>query len=98
MEDIIIILEWIKRLAKDLRNESLRKEIERIKEMNQMNEQLFINKELFLRLNKMLAVIRLSANSRFLIQIVRHFLAPFQLLERFFSLSESVKTEQLPEN
>jgi hypothetical protein len=28
MEDIIIILEWIKRLAKDLRNESMRKEIE----------------------------------------------------------------------
>ena len=44
MEDIIIILEWIKRLAKDLRNESLRKEIERIKKMNQMNEQLFISK------------------------------------------------------
>jgi len=69
MEDIIIILEWIKRLAKDLRNESLRKEIERIKERNQMNEQLFINKELFFRLNKMLAVIRLSTNSRFLIKI-----------------------------
>jgi hypothetical protein len=51
---------------KDLRNESLRKEIERIKKMNQMNEQLFISKELFLRLNKMLAVIGLSANSRFL--------------------------------
>ena len=66
MEDIIIILEWIKRLAKDLRNESLRKEIERIKERNQMNEQLFISKELFFRLNKMLAVIRLSTNSRFL--------------------------------
>jgi hypothetical protein len=66
LEDIIIILEWIKRLAKDLRNESLRKEIERKKKMNQMNEQLFISKELFLRLNKMLAVIRLSTNSRFL--------------------------------
>ena len=46
MEDIIII---IRMDEKDLRNESLRKEIERIKEMNQMNEQLFISKELFLR-------------------------------------------------
>ena len=55
-------------MAKDLRNESLRKEIKRIKEMNQMNEQLFISKELFLRLNKMLAVIRLSTNSRSLNQ------------------------------
>ena len=54
---------------KDLRNESLRKEIERIKKMNQINEQLFISKELFFRLNKMLAVIRLSTNSRFLIQL-----------------------------
>jgi len=44
MEDIIIILEKIKILAEDLRNESLRKEIERIKKMNQMNEQLFISK------------------------------------------------------
>jgi hypothetical protein len=52
----------------DLRNESLRKEIVRMKEMNQMNEQLFISKELFFRLNKMLAVIRLSANFRFLIK------------------------------
>jgi flagellar biosynthesis/type III secretory pathway chaperone len=55
-------------LAKDLRNESLRKEIERIKKMNQMNEQLFIGKQLFLMLNKMLAVIRLSTNSRSLNQ------------------------------
>jgi hypothetical protein len=44
MEDIIIILEWIKRLAKDLRNGRMRKEIERIKKMNQMKEQLFISK------------------------------------------------------
>ena len=41
MEDIIII---IRMDEKDLRNESLRKEIERIKEMNQINEQLFISK------------------------------------------------------
>ena len=73
MEDIIIILEWIKRLAKDLRNESLRKEIERIKKMNQMNEQLFINKELFLRFNKMLAVIRLSTNSQVTQSAVRNY-------------------------
>jgi hypothetical protein len=35
-----------------------------------MKEQLFISKELFLRLNKMLAVIRLSTNSRFYIQLL----------------------------
>ena len=44
MEDIIIILEWMKKICERFRNESLRKEIERIKKMNQMNEQLFISK------------------------------------------------------
>ena len=62
MEDIYNNIRMEEKICERFRNESLGKEIERIKKMNQMNEQLFINKELFLRLNKMLAVIRLSTN------------------------------------
>ena len=73
MEDIIIILEWMKKIGERFRNESLRKEIERIKKMNQMNEQLFINKELFFRINKMLAVIGLSTNFQVTQSAVRNY-------------------------
>ena len=93
MEDIIIILEWMKKICE---MKAWGKKSKEWRKMNQMNEQLFISKELFLRLNKMLAVIRLSTNFQVSHSKLRHFLAPFQLLEPFFSLSESIKTEQLP--